>query len=262
MLLIVVALLALLVHLYVCRGQGTHWLSSRLATEPRSRSFVSLTTTPQRLVSPWFETVFLKNLVQMAGASHTILLQIPHISSKGEVYAIPTNIQDVQSSHFQIRRLDVDEGPITKVMPALRDPGIQDEDTIIVCDDDIIYRTRTFDLLRSSVDQFPMSVSCMCTANIAGFKAFAFRKGVLKGLVSLEIPSSCRRIDDDLLEWYAKHRNIPLVAVPYEGDAQWTCSMHREITDTHPTWDELGKEDGNRDVMRQGCFRALNAHQT
>ena len=78
---------------------------------------------------------------------------------------------------------------------------------------------------------------------------------MLKGLENIKIPKSCVRIDDDIIQQFARHKNIETVYVSYGSDSSCFCSMNRKETDTHPQWNEL--ENDNRERMRNNCFNDL-----
>jgi len=218
------------------------------------RTWVTMTTLPERLSNPWFAKTLNRTITMCSRLGATLLLQVPpHTRHSSRPYMVPQYILNLQSAAFQVSRVNVDEGPITKILPALRDPRIKDDDTIVVCDDDIVYRENVFKWLSDSVKKHPNAVSCTCSRRIAGFKGFAFQKRVFKELANIRQPPSCFRIDDDVIREFARHRNIGRVAVPYNNDTWWTCSMYRGQTDTHPRWPELAHDD--RTPMQDKCIR-------
>lgn len=197
------------------------------------RVWVTMTTTPERLVDPWFERTLCRSMDMCKSIGATLLLQVPFTSHRGVSYTVPDSVAHRESATFQIRRHALDEGPITKLLPSLRDDLIQDDDIIIVCDDDIVHRDDVFRLLVDSVENNSSAVSCMCTRKTQGYAGFAFRKRVLKDLRDVQIPASCFKVDDDVIFWFVRAR-IPTMAVSYYGDVSWTCSLLQKETDTHP----------------------------
>lgn len=231
---------------------------TRLKTHAHTKYVVSMTTIPERLRNPWFRHA-LKKLVENidAHAGSKLVLWTPLRTTGGEAYVVPANVARMQSARFEIHNVDVDEGPITKLVPALRCPEIADDEIIVVCDDDIVYKKGVFDMLARSVANSPDAVSCMCNATIEGYKAFAFMKRVLKDVARISIPRECFRIDDSVLQWFVNSRGIATIAVPYHGDACWFCSFDKSETDTHPKWTELVHDDRKR-IARQ-CRSRLSS---
>lgn len=202
---------------------------------------------------------FLNNLrrtLSLLPNNQTIILNVPYKSSKGQEYIISEELSLLQGNKFIIYRCEKDEGSITKLLPALRNQNIKDNDIIIVCDDDIVYKENIFSLLENSVSNNRYQIFSMCGKEIQGFRGFAFYKKVLKGLLDINIPNSCFRIDDDVINWYANKNNITVNGVSYDRDTNGMCSIYKDKTDTHPKWDELGKD--NRKPMIKKCISELN----
>jgi len=218
-------------------------------------AFITFTTIPSRLKSPWFKNNLIRRLT-IAGKSH-VVLNIPPKSLKGETYVIPPDVLSLQGSQFIINHCPKDLGPITKVVPTLLNDDIPDNAVIMVCDDDIKYRSETFRLLKNSVLMHPNCVSSMCSNAIEGYKSYGFIKSLMKGLGDLSVPEECNRIDDDVIQQYVKHHKIKVVTVPYPGDINsdgWReCSTHD--TTEHPEWEELRDDDRNQ--KRKQCFPPL-----
>ena len=98
----------------------------------------------------------------------------------------------------------------------------------------------------------------MCNKNIEGFAGFGFKKKVLKGILNMNIPESCKRIDDDVIEYYAKKNKIRVVGVSYGKDYSWKCSteINPNGEGAHPDWAELRNDD--RTKIRKKCLKDLN----
>jgi len=221
------------------------------------KTYVSMTTIPERLKNEWFFNN-LKRSLSILKNNQILILNIPDISLKGEKYIIPDNLKSLESTNFIINHCGKDEGPITKVLPSLRYDKIKDNDNIIVCDDDIVYKEKVFDFLEESVNKNPEKVSQMCSDNIFGFQSFAFKKKVLKDILDIKIPESCIRIDDDVINSYVTNRKISIVKVSYENnDIGFSCSFNQKDTDTHPNWKELNKEDDRPPMVKQ-CLNDIN----
>lgn len=230
-------------------------------------NWVTMTTLPERIADPWFKETLTRTISMCQASNATLLLQVPIRSQKGVPYDVPVYVKGLQGRHFRIQRVTIDEGPITKLLPALRDESIKDDDTVVVADDDIVYKSDIFALLIDSVRRTPGSISCMCRAKPQGYAGFAFRKRVLQNLVRLTIPDSCRRIDDDVIDWFVKQNGIRLVTIKYArfnvrfnvrfNDGSWMCSLLKDETDKHPKWDELVTDE--RGPMVQRCVSDIEA---
>jgi FkbM family methyltransferase len=219
------------------------------------KTYISMTTIPERLKDDWFLTN-LKRTIGLLENNQILIINIPKFSLKGEQYIIPDVMNAMQGKNFIIHHCEKDEGPITKLLPSLRNNEIKDDDIIIVCDDDIVYKEDVFKLLEKSVMDNRNDVSSMCYEFIQGFKGFAFVKKTLKPILNIKITESCQRIDDDVIGWYIDKNNIRKIEVSYKGNNEWHCSMYKEETDTHPNWNELVSDD--RESMIKMCLKDLN----
>jgi FkbM family methyltransferase len=215
-----------------------------------------MTTLPERLITEWFKNNLLWTL-KIANNS-IVVLNIPYKSLKNKPYVIPKDIQELVSSKFIINRCDNDYGPITKLLPILQSQHISEDSIIMICDDDIKYHEKTFELLEKSVRNNLNSVSSMCSTLIEGFKGFGFIKKLLINILDIKIPSCCIRIDDNVIQTYIKFNNIPVISVENKFKTIKTknfsaCSTYD--TTEHPEWDEL--KNDNREEIYNNCIPAL-----
>ncbi|MFS8159472.1 MAG: hypothetical protein ACMG6E_04515 [Candidatus Roizmanbacteria bacterium] len=107
------------------------------------RTVVSLTTTPDRitLLGPT-----LASLLDQSIRVDEIAVNIPYKSRKGQEYVIPEWLSNLK--HVKLYRVELDEGPATKLLPTLRR---EKEDTrIIVVDDDVILNSKCLQVLSDS----------------------------------------------------------------------------------------------------------------
>lgn len=225
------------------------------------KTFVSMTTIPERIEHPWFYEN-LKQTLHILPTNSTLILNVPFYTMDNVPYKIPENIQQLQGSLFTIHSCEKDEGPITKLNPTLRNSTIPDNSIIIIIDDDIVYNHNVFYLLQKSVLTHPTKISSMCNKNIEGFAGYAFLKRTLKGLEDVLIPKTCIRIDDFVVSTYIDHFNIGKVSVPYQKIKHNYCSMNIQKTIKHPPWRELckGEEEKKekRKNMKKKCLLDLN----
>ncbi len=232
------------------------WKSQSIENYVHSqKTYISMTTMPERLKDDWFLNN-LKRTIGLLENNQILIINMPKVSLKGEQYIIPDVMNAMQGKNFIIHHCEKDEGPITKLLPSLRNKEIKDDDIIIICDDDIVFREDVFKLLEKSVVDTKNSFASMCTPGPQGYKGFAFIKKTLKSLLNVKIPESCQRLDDDVIEWYMNKNNMHNIVVSYKGNNDWHCSMYKEETDTHPKWSELISDD--REPMIKKCLKDLN----
>ena len=200
----------------------------------------------------------LKRTITLLTYNQTLVLNIPKQSLKGEKYIIPTIVNKLQGDKFIINYCEKDEGPITKLLPSLRNKKINDNDIIIVCDDDIVYKEDTFKLLEEGVKHSPDKIATMCFEIIMGYKGFAFIKKLLKGLLNIKIQKTCIRLDDTVIGWYVEKNKIEINLISNNDDNDDNygfCNIYLTETDTHPKWEELNKDD--RPPMIKDCLKDL-----
>lgn len=227
-----------------------------------TESYVSMTTIPDRLKTNWFYKN-LKDILKYPG-KFKLVLNIPQYSLKNVKYEIPDDIKNLENnnSNFIINRVDKDEGPITKLLPSLRNPNISDDSTIIVIDDDVFYKKYIFNILSKAVNKYNDSVCIMCDGHILieGFKGFAFKKKLLKPLLDFNIPESCKKIDDDVITIFVHHNNIPIKSIAYNNEIWSICSKNiiKHIQDDDEdsnNWGKLASE--SRGKIRDKCYADL-----
>jgi hypothetical protein len=104
------------------------------------RVVITLSTIPERLdlLGPT-----LASLLDQSVHVNEIGINIPWVSRKGKKYYIPDWLEDLH--HVKVHRVDVDEGPATKLLPTLRRE--KPDTRIIVVDDDNIYHRETIKVL-------------------------------------------------------------------------------------------------------------------
>ena len=185
-----------------------HWDEQELRTYTYyHKTYVSMTTIPERLKDEWFLNNLKKN-ISLLKNNQILVINIPKVSLKGEEYVIPDVIDKMQSINFTINYCEKDEEPITKLLPTLKNNKIKDDDIIIICDDDIVYKENVFKLLEKNVIKYKNDVSCMCNDLKEGYKGFAFIKKILKPILTFKIHDSYTRIDDNLIQWYIDKNKI------------------------------------------------------
>lgn len=226
---------------------------------PRQKTHVCMTSLPARMRTAWW----LRNLRNLLSQvrPRQLRLYVPTMTKVSrEPYHVLPEVEELQGDHFTIVRVLEDEGPITKVRPALRDAAIGDVDIVIVVDDDIVYRDGVFALLEERVRADPKSVAAMCSPIWEGYKGMAFQKRLLSRLSESVIPEACFRVDDVLIDSFLRRHGIPVRAVlPPTGERGWACSIDSDASETHPPWDELQTDLDRRHKDTLACTAAISA---
>ena len=236
------------------------WRNNNVFLPKYIHTYVSMTTIPERLVDDWWFNNLKRN-ISLLNSRQTLVINIPYVSLKNKPYVIPSRIIDLQSKKFIINRC-VDEGPITKLLPSLRNEMIRDEDVLIICDDDIVYIEDVFNILENAVHVTPLNISAMCNSTIEGHKGFASKKGLIKSMLKLKIPKSCQRIDDDVINFYARTNNITVDGIPYANEKDGSCSWktNPNAKGAHPNWPEL-RFDNRKPIIKK-CLNELTKPYT
>jgi hypothetical protein len=208
--------------------------------------YISMTTIPEHLKSDWWYNNLKRNM-SFLDSNHSIIVNIPNVSLKGEKYIIPDkviNLQKENSEQLILNRVDKDEGPITKLLPTLRNNIIKDSDIIIICDDDLYYKPNVFKLLEQGVNSNPNEVSSMCNGEkYQGFIGTGFKKRLMKNILNFNYPKSCIKVDDEIIDFYIKINNINYNTILKNGN-EWYCSILPNETDKErPKWYELNKDN-------------------
>jgi len=216
--------------------------------------YLSLTTIPERLIHPWFYNN-LKHLMNLNG-NYKVVLNIPYkFKRTGEKYIIPDNIQELENKNLIINRVDTDYGPLTKLYGTLLNPYIPDNSAILVCDDDIVYKSDFVVNIYNEYKRDKTKIYSYCSSSIQGFKGYMVKKNIIKPILNIKRPESCFRIDDDFIQESLKILNIDTIPVSYNDDTSWICTMNQKETDKHPKWDELGYD--NREPIIDQCKKDI-----
>jgi hypothetical protein len=223
---------------------------------------ITMTTIPERFQSFWFERN-LRHLLGTIEGKFLLWCNIPAVFGKtGEAYVVTPGIQQLLEDfpHFRLFQPSKDWGPITKLMGAVENDAIPLDAPLLVCDDDIAYYPG---FVNSALEYFvvdPTRVYTYCAKDIYGFRGYMVQKRTCMD-IPLNLPASCFRIDDDLLNLYFG----PTVAIRYKRDMSANCTFDTFIHDhLTPTWVNALKYD-DRPPMQRQCkvdFRSEQAYQT
>lgn len=120
--------------------------NERLRINCEHEVVISLSTTPQRihLMKPT-----INSLLEQSVKVDRIILNVPYKSRKDVEYEIPSWLKGLHN--VQLNRIDVDEGPASKLLPAMRIVGPHTR--IVVVDDDILYNSYTVQTLVEEFDK-------------------------------------------------------------------------------------------------------------
>jgi len=220
--------------------------------------YVSLTTIPERLIHPWFYNN-LKHLMNLNG-NYKVVLNIPYkFKRTGENYIIPDNIRELENKNLIINRVDTDYGPLTKLYGALLNPYIPDNSAILVCDDDIVYKSDFVVNIYNEYKRDKTKIYSYCSSYIGGFKGYMVKKKVIKPILNIKRPESCFRVDDNFIEKSIELLNIKTYPVTYDGRSDGFCCIDKKKTDTHPDWYQLDSDKINnkRNSMINKCKKDI-----
>ena len=220
--------------------------------------YVSMTTIPERLKTDWWYNNLKRNM-SFLKSNYTIIINIPYYSLKGEKYVIPDNVIKLQKENYKqliLNRVDKDEGPITKLLPTLRNNKIKDSDIIIICDDDLYYKPHIFKILEKAVNSNENKISTMCVKSYWGCNGTGFKKYLLKNILNFNYPKSCIKVDDEIIRYYIYKNKIKYNLVLYKNKGGGYCTILKKETDKNrPKWYELNKD--NRSGHTYKCLSDL-----
>lgn len=177
------------------------------------KTYVTFSTIPDRLNN----NTFVENVKYILSllTDEILILNLPRVSRKGQKYIVPNSLHELTSDKFIINWVDVDEGPITKLLPSLRNKMIKSTDIIIIIDDDVYYKPKTFKIFKKLIFKNPEKIVTFCNKTLKGFRGIAFVKNTMQGLENISIPDSCIKIDDFIIQKYVKYKNIPIFKTFY-----------------------------------------------
>ena len=117
----------------------------KIRVNKKNKVIISLTTLPKRIEKCKYTIVSILNQTRKVDQ---INLYIPTETKKGEKYIIPLWMKDLQKNFniFNIKIVEKDYGPSTKIIPALIEYEKKDI-FIIYLDDDMIYHPDTIETL-------------------------------------------------------------------------------------------------------------------
>lgn len=220
---------------------------------------VNMTTIPERFSSDWFASNMRRMLTSMRG-NFVWWCNIPPVfESTQEPYVVSSKVQDLldEFPNFRLFKTEKDYGPITKVLGPLYNPDIPDTSALLICDDDIQYLP---DVVRIAATHFasnPSRVYTFCMPGLQGYVGFVVQKKLCERIPN-NMPASCRRIDDDLLDLHFKQLSTP---VTYYGNTGWACTIDTSDWGDRHTPANLALNLDHRPPMVKACQRDFYALQ-
>lgn len=170
-----------------------------------SESYICLTSTPSRLREPWILNNILR-LSQLPGHTAAVLSIPYNLARTGEMYEVPHVLQ--KAPGLKIIR-GHDDGPGTKLLAPLRSELLPPDAVLLICDDDMVYNEGAFQALASAVESDPAAVHCFCLDKLQGFLGFGGYKRAFLPLLNINMPDSCRTIDDDFFQASLERLGVP-----------------------------------------------------
>jgi hypothetical protein len=225
--------------------------------------YISMTTIPERLKTSYFKKV-VENLLGQH-TSLNILLNIPHTYKRtGEVYVVPEWITN--HSRIVVNRCE-DYGPATKILGGL--DILKNFDTVIIVDDDLMYRHFFVKELLTTHIESPKDVTCYNTWHEpawqrqghkyplpGGYSGCIGSASIFKQLKSIPQCNGCFPIDDHWLGYAYNQLRVTLRQV--KPGIPWDFSINRH--DTHPIWHELCNST-NRSRQQALCLNELTSNK-
>ena len=156
--------------------------------------YVSLTTTPARIakLGP-----ALASLMDQSVMPHKIILNLPEVTRKGQLYTIPDFI--VANPFIEIRHVEKDLGPATKWFYTAADPSIEKDASIVVVDDDQVYSRGLISHYLDCRREFPGAAFTLLGWDVPATHRHADRQYVTAGRVLIAgkapVVSQPQRVD-------------------------------------------------------------------
>lgn len=249
---IVVALVAVFVHK---KQLFTNFAKqpALLDDEAQPTMHVNMTTIPERFASDWFAANMRRMLTTMRG-NYVWWCNIPPVfESTQEPYVVSTKVQALleEFPNFRLFHTKKDYGPITKVLGPLQNPEIPSSSALLICDDDIQYLP---DFVRIAAAHFANNanrVYTFCGKGVTGYQGFVLKKQLCERIPN-NIPFTCRRIDDDLLDL---HFEQYITAISYNNDTSKMCTIDASDWGDWHTEHRTALRDDNRQPMVKACQR-------
>ena len=212
---------------------------------------VNMTTIPERFASDWFADNMRRTLTLMRGQFVWWCNVPPVFDYTGEPYIVNDKVRRllVDFPNFRLFHTEKDYGPITKVLGPLYNPEIPMTAPLLICDDDVQYLPEFVRVAAAHFRRDPTRVFSFCGSGVIGFRGFIVQKGQCVGIPA-NMPPSCRRIDDDLLDLHFEGKTVPIT---YLGSRDGTCSLDASDWGDWHTVNHTALRNDDRALMVKKC---------
>ena len=212
---------------------------------------VNMTTIPERFASDWFAANMRRMMTTMRGNFVWWCNVPPSFGSTGQLYVVTPKVKQLLADfpNFRLFHTAQDWGPITKVLGGLYNPDIKLTDAMLICDDDVQYLPDFVQIAAAHFAKDATRVYTYCGSGVLGFRGYLVQKMLCLALPS-NMPASCKRIDDDLLDMYFRGRTT---AITYHGSKQAFCTIDANDWGDWHTEQHIALSNDNRPPMVTAC---------
>lgn len=220
---------------------------------------VNMTTIPERFRSDWFADNMRRTMITMRGKFVWWCNVPPVFDFNGEPYVVNDKVKQLLADfpNFRLFRTEKDYGPVTKILGPLYNPEIAMDAPLLICDDDCEYKHELVRIAAGHFTNDPTRVYTFCGAGVFGFRGFVVQKSQCVDIAE-NMPLSCRRIDDDLLDLHFQGKTVP---IRYLGSTDAFCTIVNHAgfklalsKDFRPPMVKACRRDFRRRQRAQGAY--------
>ena len=214
---------------------------------------VNMTTIPERFASAWFVNNMRRLLTTMRGNFVWWCNVPPTFGSTGKPYVVTRRVRKLLKDfpNFRLFHTSTDYGPVTKILGPVYNAEIPLTAPLLICDDDIQYHPEFVRTAAAHFARDPTRVYSFCGPAIMGFRGYMVEKRLCLDIPT-NMPASCRRIDDDLMDLYF---NGIVTPITYQGDRTSMCTLDGSDMGEAHTDDKTALRHDNRKPMVIACRR-------
>ena len=249
--LILVVALSVVVVLHPWKNTSLYAAEPDLTVDHNIVVHVNMTTIPERFESDWFAANMRRMMTNMRGKFVWWCNVPPSFGATGRPYVVTEKVKQLMADfgNFKLFHTAQDWGPITKVLGGLYNPDIKLTDCMLICDDDVQYLPDFVQIAAAHYAKDPTRVYTYCGPGVLGFRGYLVQKMMCLALPS-NMPSSCCRIDDDLLDMYFQGRTT---AITYHGSKTCICTIDGSDWGDWHTEQHTALSRDNRPPMVAAC---------
>ena len=214
---------------------------------------VNMTTIPERFASDWFADNMRRLLTTMRGNFVWWCNVPPTLGSTGEPYVVTRGVRKLLKDfpNFRLFHVSKDYGPVTKVLGPVYNPEIPLTAPLLICDDDIQYHPEFVRTAAAHFARDPTRVYSFCGPELMGFRGYVVEKRLCLDIPA-NMPASCRRIDDDLMNLHLASITTPIT---YLGDKTMMCTLDASDMGEAHTGNKTALRHDIRFPMAAACRR-------